>query len=59
MAREKLTTEVVDAPDVVPEPQPTLSPQTLAEQELGRKQAAINAAAMERAIKAREEEANK
>jgi hypothetical protein len=57
MAKEKLTTEIIDAPDVVPEPM--LSPQTLAEQELGRKMAAINAAALERAQKAREEEANK
>ena len=57
MAKEKLVTEIIDAPDVVPEPQPTLSPQTLAEQELGRRQAATNAATLEAALKAREEEA--
>ena len=57
MAREKPVTEIIDAPDVVPEPQPTLSPQTLAEQELGRKLAATNAATLEAALKAREEEA--
>lgn len=55
MAKDKQLPE----PELVPEaaPQPQLSERTLAEMDVGRKQAATNAATFEAALKRRGEEA--